>query len=694
MKELIVEIGVEEIPSGLILFGMKALESLSAKLFKESRLDYEGMKSYGTPRRLILHVAKLSERQSEYLEEVIGPPWKLAYDEKGKLTRAGTKFAEAHGVSVRDLKMKKTPKGEYLSAIRRKPVLRTEAILKNSLAGLLHSLNFPKSMVWGPSKVRFVRPVRWTAAVYGGRNIPFRFGEIKSAPLSYGHRFMAPKPLKIKDFKRFQQQLKKQFVLIDPTERRKRIVNLAERLGKRSGGKTAIGEEYLEQAVYLTEFPVVFRGEFDVPFLNLPQEIILNALCEHQGYFPVFDTAGDRLLPLFVAVSNLRSRKPKVIQNGNERVLRSRLSDAQFYFESDLKVRLEDRAAGLARVVYQENLGTLQDRVSRLSRLSEQIAAWTAPGDPELSKKAARAGLLSKTDLLTGVVREFPKLQGIIGKEYALRQGEDPEIAKALEEQYLPRSAGGDLPESRVGKILSLADKMDTLTGSFGLGRIPTGSEDPFALRRQATGLIQILWGYDPLPFNLTDLVSASVREFRRQGHFQKEIEGPVLDFLRQRYEFILESRGYRADIIRAVTAVEFKAPAAGEKRIAAIQKYLPDPGFKALLTAYKRLSNILPKNDAGGVLDAGRLTADEEKRIHQIISGRSGTAAEFFRDEAFEALLNLYLELTEPLDRFFTAVMVNDPDPVIRENRLALVRTSLNYLKSFADFSKIVTES
>jgi glycyl-tRNA synthetase beta chain len=704
MKEFLLEIGVEEIPSTLILYGMKVLENLAGKMFKENRLDFEGMKTYGTPRRLILHVQKVADKQSEFSEEIIGPPKKISFDEAGNLTQAGIKFAQGQGVAIKDLKVKMTPKGEYLSAIRKKPALKTEIVLKNSLSALIQSFTFPKSMVWGPSKVRFVRPIRWIMALYGEKNVPFQFGEVKSAPLSYGHRFLGPKAIRVKSFTAFEKQLRKQSVLIDPDDRKKIILKTAVQLGKSSGGRTEITDEILDQAVYLTEFPVVFKGGFDESFLKLPKEIIINAMCEHQGYFPVLSSGGDRLLPSFVAVSNIKLSAAKIIQKGNERVLRSRLSDAQFYFESDLKIKLSDRYEGLKKVVYQEKLGTLAERVERLSLLAGQIAGWIAPDDTDFQGMAIRSGMLSKADLLTGVVREFPKLQGIIGKEYALRQGEPVEIAQSLEEQYLPKFSGGPLPKSRLGKILSMTDKMDAIAGSFGVGLAPTGSEDPYGLRRQAAGLIHILLTFDPSPFYVNDLINGAIAHFHVQNKLirtsspedkkEADLSRQIADFLRQRYEFILESKGYRPDIIQAVTSVEFKDLVLEEKRIDALAKFCQNPMFNSLFIAYKRMNNIVPKGyRAGEGIKADLMMVEEEKRLFKIVSEKKGLKDDLLRKHHYEKVLELFAEFREPLDQFFTAVLVNDPDPAVRENRLALVNDCLDFFRSYADFSKIMTE-
>jgi glycyl-tRNA synthetase beta chain len=382
-----------------------------------------------------------------------------------------------------------------------------------------------------------------------------------------------------------------------------------------------------------------------------------------------------------------------MIQKGNERVLRSRLSDAQFYFESDLKIKLSDRVEGLKKVIYQEKLGTQFERSERIRNLCYWMAAQIRSGDESLSEMARRAGFLSKADLLTGVVREFPKLQGIIGKEYALRQGEPAEMAHALVEQYLPRFAGDALPQTLLGKILSMADKMDAITGAFEVNLLPTGSEDPYGLRRQAAGLIHIMLTFDPSPFNVNDLISAS-----RTHHIKHNLMAgpkPLTDFLKQRFEFILESKGYRSDIIQAVTSVEFKDLVLEQKRIDALARFCQNPMFNSLFIAYKRMNNIIPKGYRSGEgVKADLMTDEEEKRLFKIVSEKKGLKDDLLKKHLYEKVLELFAEFREPLDQFFTAVMVNDPNPSVRENRLALVYECLDFFRSYADFSKIVTES
>ena len=694
MKEFLFEIGVEEIPSNLISFGMKRMEELAGKFFAEFRLSHEGIKTYGTPRRLILHVAKLADKQAGSSEEITGPPKKISYDVQGNLTQAGIRFAEAQGVGIKELKIKITPKGEYLSVLKQKPQHQTALLLKMELPRFIQSISFPKSMIWGPSKVRFVRPIRWIVALYDQKPLPFKFGEIKSGTGSYGHRFMAPKPIQVRSFVSFEKQLRKQFVIIDPAERREMIQKEARRLGELCGGKTQIEEEILGQAVDMVEYPVVFKGTFEKRFLKLPKEIIINAMCEHQGYFPVMNRGGDQLLPYFVAVSNIKTGQMKIIQKGNERVLRSRLSDAQFYFESDLEVKLSDRVEELRRVVYQERLGSQFERSERLSALSGELGLMLGSSKTQI-EQAVRAGILSKADLLTGVVREFPKLQGIIGREYALLQGESTEAAVALAEQYLPRTSGDVLPQTPTGKILSMADKIDAIVGAFGVGLIPTGSEDPYGLRRQGTGLIQIALSLTS-PFSCQKLIEKSIALFGKK--VSADVQKEVIEFLKQRFEFVLVSRGYRSDIIQAVMSVEFNDPGIGLKKVEALTRFSAGEKavFEALLILYKRMNNIVPKKITHDAVVSELFRSDAEKGLKSAIEEKTEAINRLKEagEDPFELILNELSRLRDPIDRFFIAVMVNDPDEQFKKNRLALLKSCLELFSEIADFSKITAET
>ena len=694
MKEFLLEIGVEEIPSRLISFGMKKMEESAIKFFNESRLNFEGIKTYGTPRRLILHVANLAENQAESSEEVIGPPKKISFDSQGNPTQACLKFAEAQGVAIKDLITKMTSKGEYLSVIKIRPRLKTSHLFKNDLPRFIQSISFPKSMVWGPSKVRFVRPIRWIVALYGEKPIFFKLGEIKSGTVSRGHRFMAPEPMRVRNFITFERQLRKQFVMIDPAERREIIQKEARRLGLACGGFAEIQEEILEQAANTVEYPVVFKGNFEESFLKLPKEIIINAMCEHQGYFPVWNAAGDQLLPHFIAVSNIKTRGMKIVQKGNERVLRSRLSDAQFYFESDLEVKLSDRVEELRKVVYQENLGTQFERVERLSALSAEIGIMLGSSQPQIDK-ARRAGFLSKADLLTGVVREFPKLQGLMGREYACLQGEHQEIAVALAEQYLPRTSGDSLPQTLTGKILSMADKTDAIVGAFGVGMIPTGSEDPYGLRRHGTGLVQIALSLTS-PLSLQKLIEKSMDLFGKK--VSVVIKKEVMEFLKQRFEYVLVSRGYRSDIIQSVISAEFNDLIIGLKKIEALTNFSlrEKPVFEGLLALYKRMNNIVPKQLAQEAVIEDLFKTAAEISLHAALKEKTEEINRLkgSSDSSFEPALNALSPLKGEMDRFFIAVMVNDPDEQLKKNRLALLNRCLQLFREIADFSRITAEA
>ncbi|HXN07106.1 MAG TPA: glycine--tRNA ligase subunit beta [Nitrospiria bacterium] len=689
MKELIFEIGAEEIPSNLLSYGIKRLEEFARKYFADNRIEHEGLKTYGTPRRLILHVQRLADRQSERVEEVQGPPKKISFDPEGKPTQAAVKFAESQGVPLSELGFRTTPKGEYLTAVRRLPREKTDKILKTGLLLIIQSINFPKSMVWGPSRVRFVRPVRWIAAVYGGKPVAVSFGEVKSRPVSRGHRFLSPAPFPVKTFSAFEKDLRKKFVLIDPEEREKIIRKEAVRLEKGCGGSVLLQDDVLEQAVQMVEFPVVFRGDFDTEYLGLPKEVIINAMVEHQGYFPVFDPSGERLLPHFIAVSNMKVSNMGLIRKGNERVLRSRLADARFYFDSDLKVGLDERVGQLKKTVYQEELGTQYERVERLSLLSAEIGTMLGLPSPEIDQ-ARRAGLLSKADLVAGVVREFPKVQGIMGGEYARRQGEPEEIAIALSEQYLPRFHGDRLPGTTLGRILSVAEKIDAIAGAFGVGLIPSGSEDPYGLRRQATGLIQTALLFSR-PFSVRAMTEQAILLYGER--LKRKPLTDVVEFLRQRFEFIVSSQGFRPDMIDAVVSGEFDDPSVCLKKIEALARFGEEPFFNSLMISFKRMGNIIPRGFGNAPVDQGKFKAPEEKSLFDALLEKEKETVRHYNEGRYDQALKALSDLRGSIDLFFNRVRVMEDDAEVRNNRAALLYRGVALFRTYAEFSKIVTE-
>ncbi|MBP1723163.1 MAG: glycyl-tRNA synthetase, beta subunit, partial [Deltaproteobacteria bacterium] len=548
MSELLLEIGTEEIPSGFIPKAMEEMQSLLEKAFQAQRIGYKDVKAMGTPRRLVLVATGVAPAQEGRIVETIGPAKRIAFDPQGNPTKAALGFARGQGIPVEELMTVRTEKGEYVCARKEEKGEETFQLLPAILPRLIASIPFPKSMRWMDLDNSFARPIHWLLALFDGKVIPFQIGNIASGNVSRGHRFMALGSFQVKDLPDYLRRLKNSFVIVNPEERRELILAEVNQAASEVSGHIFKDDGLLEIVTHLVEYPVAIRGGFGKEFLSLPREVLISAMREHQRYFSVCDSKGD-LLPFFVAVSNTKPRDPRVVIRGNERVLRARLSDAQFFFMEDQKVPLIQRLEGLKKVVYHSKLGTSYEKVMRISALADFLAQRI---DPSLLETVKRAALLCKGDLITGMVGEFPSLQGVMGQVYARLSGEKEEVAQAILEHYLPAAAGGALPTSQPGAILSLADKLDTITGCFGVGLIPTGTADPYALRRQTLGIINIILGRR-FSLSLSELIQKSLSLLREKiERPPQEIQADVLDFFKGRLQNLLVSRGISADVVEA----------------------------------------------------------------------------------------------------------------------------------------------
>ncbi|MEW6375402.1 MAG: glycine--tRNA ligase subunit beta, partial [Thermodesulfobacteriota bacterium] len=541
MKELLLEIGTEEIPAGFIPQALIDLETLARKELEANRIDFNGIKTLGTPRRLLLLIKSLSEMQKDVEIKKLGPAKQSAFDAGGNPTKAAIGFAKSQSVPVESLTLVQTEKGEYVCAVKKEPGKPTVEILSSLLPKWIVSIPFQKSMKWGEVAVRFARPIHWILALFGGEVIPFEVGNIRSGDVTYGHRFMQPGSIRVKDFKSYLQKTREAFILVDPVERKKKIEEEMVREGAKVSGRVVRDEELLNEVNFLVEYPVALCGNFDPDFLSLPREVVIHSMKEHQRYFPVSDDRGE-LLSHFIFISNIAPKDLKMVVKGNERVLKARLSDAAFFFKDDMKISLEERVEQLKKVIFQAKLGTSYEKVMRFKQLGLFMVDRI---DPKLKETVERAALLCKADLVTGMVGEFPKLQGVVGREYARLSGEKPEVYEAIYEHYLPGFAGDRLPSSPVGDIVSMADKMDTIVGCFGVGLIPTGTADPFGLRRQALGIIRIILEKE-YSLSLVELIEESGQQLKEKMERPfSEVRAEVLDFFRIRYQNFLLDKGY-----------------------------------------------------------------------------------------------------------------------------------------------------
>ncbi|WP_408998287.1 glycine--tRNA ligase subunit beta [Syntrophus buswellii] len=688
-NELLLEIGTEEIPAAFIPKALNDMSSLIRKALTDERISYGTIRTFGTPRRLCLAVADVAERQEDQLIEKLGPAKRVSFDSEGNPTKAALGFAKGQGVDISEVGTLSTDKGEYLCIRKHISGQDSASLLPEILSRLVASLSFKKSMRWGDLDFRFARPIHWILALYGGAVVPFRIETIESGNLSRGHRFMKPEAFPVSNLSEYLEGTRDHFVMVDPGERKRIILEEARKAAAAVSGRILENGDLLETVTYLVEYPTVVCGSFDRKYLDLPGEVLTTSMMSHQKYFPVVDSAG-QLLPYFITVNNTLARDPAVVKRGNEKVIRARLSDAQFFFEEDQKTPLEDRVEGLQQVVFHTLLGTSYEKVQRFRKLAAYIAERIGPS---LKDRVDRASLLAKADLDTQMVGEFSELQGIMGREYALLAGEDPAVAKAIYEHYLPLTAGGNLPETHEGAIVSIADKMDTIAGFFGVRLVPTGTADPYALRRQALGIINIILE-KRYPLMLEDLVSTSLAILDgKMTRPAEETAKDVLEFFRGRLENMLISQGHPQDVVSAVLAAGFSDLVQVIQKIEAMETFKTHPAYEPLAIAFKRAGNIL-KEFGKGRIEPSLFNLEEEILLHSTFIETRDKVLQALQKEDYPAALLELAALREPIDRFFGSVMVMVEEEAIRFNRLSLLEALFSLFRRIADFSKIVTAS
>lgn len=686
-KELLFEIGTEEIPAAFLTKAIVDIEEIVKKSLSEKRIPYAGIKVLATPRRLCLYIAELDERQEDQTIEKLGPAKKAAFDEKGNPSKAALGFARGQGLEISQLETVTTEKGEYLAARKTINGEPTASLLPEILKKLITSIPFRKTMRWANFELRFPRPIHWILALYGGEIVQLQLEMVQSSNLSYGHRFLAPNSFAVKNFADYLEKTKENFVIVDPAERTKIILEEAEKTAAEAGGKIFYTSDLLETVTFIVEYPVIIRGSFDREFLEVPKEVLTTTMISHQKYFPVMDDSG-RLLPYFIAVSNTKARDLSVVARGNERVIRARLADARFFFEEDQKVPLEIRLDALKKVVFHKLLGTSYDKVMRFRQLAAIIAEKVKP---EIKETVDRSALLAKADLETQMVGEFSELQGIMGREYALLAHENPVVAQAIYEHYLPIAAGGELPQTDEGAIVGIADKIDSITGFFAVGLPPTGTADPYALRRQALGIINIILDrrYSlPLDF----LIDESLKLL---GHVLKkpavEVKKEVQDFFTGRYQNQLITQGYAYDTVEAVLSGGLTDLVVASEKIKALQAFRENPEFEPISIAFKRVDNIL-KDFRNGSVDPALFVTDVERNLYSAANEIKSQIMNCIGKNDYNSALKEMARLRPPVDAFFDGVMVMDKDEKVKFNRLSLLSQISVTFHEIADFSKIVT--
>jgi len=700
-KGMLLEIGTEEIPAGFIPRALEGMQEILQKEMEARRVEYGEMRRMGTPRRLTLY-AELEEQQLPLEQERIGPPKAVAFDAQGRPTKAALGFAQKEGVGVEALEVIKTEKGEYLCVRKHEQGRETSAILAEVLPRVITSLPFAKSMRWSDLELRFARPIHWILALFDKEVIPFTLENVKSNHLTRGHRFLYPDAFAVKGLQDYQAGLRKACVIVDPAERREMIRKGVQEAAGQAGGSPLEAEDLLEEITYLVEYPVAVSGSFDKKYLDLPREVLITAMQHHQRYIPVVNKKG-HLLPCFVAVSNIKARAMDVVKKGNERVLRARLADAQFFFQEDQKISLERHVEKLKGVIFQAKLGTSYEKVMRIQAMAKRLAEELAP---EAKEVVARGAFLCKADLVTEMVGEFPQLQGVMGREYALRAGEDPAVAEVIFEHYLPRFAGDRLPSTPAGDIVSIADKIDTVIGCFGAGLIPTGTSDPFALRRQTLGIINIILGKGYC-LSLRRIIEMGIELL--QGKIERppkpepkvalwpvtlwsEVLGDCLAFFKGRFVGLLVSQGYPADVVEAVLAVHCDDLVDAQARVEAVARFRGTREFTPVAVAFKRVANILKGVDHQGEVDSARFEAPEEEDLHKQYQAIEKRFSAAIKGMAYEKALVELAKLRLPVDAFFDHCMVMAEDKKVRANRLVLLAEIAGLFSQLVDFSRLGT--
>jgi glycyl-tRNA synthetase beta chain len=706
--DLLFEIGCEEIPAGMIVKAAGELKAILAKLLSAVELVdgptvEERIETFGAPRRLVAIVRRVRLRQEDTAREVVGPPKSVAFDNLGEPTRAAMSFAEKQGISVSKLSIVSTPKGEYVAAKQTVIGKMATEILAGILPQAIQEISWPRSMHWmGAQGPRFIRPIRWIVALLDDKVVPFSYAGLRAGNRTSGHRFLGKESVAVDGPEDYGAKLKKNFVLCRPEERRKRIETEIRQLTGRSKLNVHDDPGLLSLVTYLNEFPSVIMGNFDPAFLSLPDEILITVMRDHQKYFGL-ETRDGELAPHFLAVINLPDDPKGLVRGGHERVLRARFADAQFFWETDQKRGLGDYLPKLATVTYESRLGSYGDKVERMRFVSRWLAEqWFSRGISHADVAGAdRAAELAKCDLVTEMVHEFPELQGIVGGLYARAQGEPEETAWAVYDHYKPVGLDEPLPRNLTGCTVSLADKLDSLVACFAVGAIPTGSSDPFALRRAALGVVKIILERK-LPLSISAAVSAAakaLKDYSPRIDVAEAVQKQVLDFLLDRARFMLsEKRGFAYDEINAAFAAGADDLVDAVERVAAVRAIRNTKNFGPLAASFKRIRNILEKS--AGTLDKGQLKVQHEL-LWEPAERELHAAAQKIGDEAtrkkkagkYREALEVISELRPSVDQFFEKVLVMVEDQAVRKNRVALLANLLKEFSTIADFSQLGSE-
>ncbi|WP_078577097.1 glycine--tRNA ligase subunit beta [Salipaludibacillus agaradhaerens] len=688
-RTLLLEIGLEEMPARFVTDAMKELQHRTEAWMKEHRLTYDETKAFSTPRRLAVIVHGLEEKQDDVEVEAKGPSKKIAQDEEGNWSKAAQGFARGQGVNTDDLYVKSINGEDYVFA---KKFTAGEPVtsLLPELKHVILSIPFPKNMKWGVNDQKFVRPVKWLVALYGTEVISFNITNVSTDRYSFGHRFLGNQ-LILEDANDYVSALLKEHVIVDPLERKTAIRKQLEQMAESEGWVVPVDENLLEEVTNLVEYPTALYGTFDKRFLQVPEEVLITSMREHQRYFPVKNKDGD-LQPIFITVRNGDHRHLENVQKGNEKVLRARLADAEFFYNEDLNKNFEALFSRLESIVYHEELGSIADKVRRFSALAVKIAK-KAGATKEIIHLTERAAHLAKNDLVTHMVNEFPELEGRMGEEYALKSGEDTRVARAIKEHYLPKQSGDLPPSDAIGAFISVADKIDTLVTSFGIGAIPTGSQDPHGLRRQTAAILHIFLKED-WHFDLFEVMNEALLEADNHGLISRPLEDVMTDlkeFVKLRYKHLLQEKNVRYDVAEAVLATAPGRVDITIKKGLFLMELLNDASFKKDVEAFNRVINISKKTASDAMPDSSLFTEEEEKNLFDATCDHEKNVLNSLDKGEVAEAYTLLKQLVPVIHRYFDNIMVMAESETIKANRLAQMKQTSEMITFFADFQAIV---
>ena len=682
---LLLEIGVEELPSRFGQTTLDQIENNLSKLLKEERINFDNIEKYATPRRLTFVIKNLADKATDLEEEVKGPAKKIAVDADGNFTKPALGFMKSKGLDPENVYFKQLGNAEYLFGTIKQEGKHTSEVLKNIVPEAIKNVTFPKAMRWGGKNMRFARPIRWMVALLNNEVLDIDLEGIKSSNITRGHRFLGEKEFEVNSVEEYFEKLDKNFVVLDQHKRKEMIREQAVEVAKSLGGEVELDEDLLEEITFLVEYPTAFYGEFDEEYVKLPKEVVTTPMKEHQRYFPVLKDG--KLLPNFIAVRNGDSNRIDLVKAGNEKVLRARLADALFFYHEDTKKPLESFVDKLQTVVFQAKLGTVYDKTLRIEKLSQVIL--NELNMTESKENTLRAAKLCKADLVTNMVFEFTELQGIMGRDYAQVSGENEEVCQGIFEHYLPRFAGDILPETNTGIALSIADKLDSIAGFFAIGIKPSGSQDPYALRRQALGILSILLDRK-LSVNLNNLINAALDNYSNLEFNKEEVASQIVEFFVERVKNLFKDLGIRYDVIDAVLNNNLDDISDIHTRALELNRWLQKDELVEMLTAFNRVATLAEKATTD-IVKEDLLKEDAEIKLYNGFKEIKSNVESLLLDKKYNEALDAFATLRPLVDNLFDNVMVMDKDEAIKENRLALLKQIYSTMLTICDLSKIV---